>query len=71
MATSYDGIERLSPSMACAAKTVFATFEIFKKADGTLPSKEVMNQISDKVDLNDVVFLDFSNKNSKSYFNEN
>lgn len=57
--------------MACAAKTVFATFEIFKKADGTLPSKEVMNQISDKVDLNDVVFLDFSNKNSKSYFNEN
>jgi len=44
METSYDGIERLSPSIACAAKTVFATFEILKKADGNLPSKEVMNQ---------------------------
>jgi hypothetical protein len=39
METSYDGIERLSPSIACAAKTVFATFEILKKADGNLPSK--------------------------------
>jgi len=49
MATSYDGIERLSPSMACAAKTVFATFEILKKADGTLPSKDVINQMNFRI----------------------
>jgi len=53
METSYDGIERLSPSIACAAKTVFATFEILKKADRNLPSKEVMNQIPEKVNLTD------------------
>lgn len=53
METSYDGIERLSLSMASAAKTVFATFEILKNADGNLPSKEVMNQIPEKVNLTD------------------
>jgi len=39
--------------MASAAKTVFATFEILKNADGNLPSKEVMNQIPEKVNLTD------------------
>lgn len=53
MATSYDGIKNLSPSMACAAKTVFATFEILKESDGNLPSKEVMNRIPGKVHLTD------------------
>ena len=33
--------------MACAAKAIFATFEILKKADGNLTSKEVMNQNGD------------------------
>jgi len=39
METSYDGIERLSPSIACAAKTVFATFEILKKSRWELAFK--------------------------------
>lgn len=39
--------------MACAAKTVYATFEILKESDGNLPSKEVMNQIPGKVNLID------------------
>ncbi len=53
MTSLYDGIESLSPSMACAAKTVYATFEILRESDGNLPSKEVMNQIPDKVTLTD------------------
>lgn len=53
MTSPYDGTESLSPSMACAAKTVYATFEILKESDGNLPSKEVMNQIPGKVNLTD------------------
>lgn len=53
MTSLYDGIESLSPSMACAAKTVYAAFEILKESDGNLPSKEVMNQIPGKINLTD------------------
>ncbi len=51
MKTPYDGIEDLSPSVACAAKTVYAAFEIIKESDGSLPSREVLNQIPGKVNL--------------------
>nr|WP_320192694.1 Mrr restriction system protein [uncultured Desulfobacter sp.] len=53
MRSPYDGTENLSPSMACAVKTVYATFEILKESDGNLPSKEVMNKIPGKINLTD------------------
>ncbi|MFH2058341.1 MAG: Mrr restriction system protein [Pseudomonadota bacterium] len=53
MTSAYDDIESLSPSMACAAKTVYATFEILKESDGNLSSKDVMNKIPGKVNLTD------------------
>lgn len=48
---SYQGIEALSPSMRCAAKTVFAAFEILKEAGGELPAKEIMELIPEKIEL--------------------
>lgn len=53
MTTSYDGIESLSPSVACAAKTIYAAFTILRESEGSLPSKEVINQIPEKVNLTD------------------
>ncbi len=37
MTNPYDRIEKLSPSMTCAAKTVFAKLEILKEVCGDLP----------------------------------
>jgi hypothetical protein len=51
MTNPYDGIEKLSPSMTCAAKTVFATLNILKEARGELHAKEVMALIPKKIDL--------------------
>lgn len=51
MNNPYEGIERLSPSMNCAAKAVFATFEILDKSGGELPAKEIMSLIPDKIEL--------------------
>mgnify|MGYP006900799572 CR=1 FL=1 len=53
MTSPYHGTQSLSPSMACAVKTVYATFEILKESDGNLPSKEVMNKIPGKINLTD------------------
>lgn len=47
----YEGIENLSPSVSCAAKTVFATFEILREADGELPAKEIMKLIPERIEL--------------------
>lgn len=47
----YEGIEKLSPSMRCAAKTVFAAFEILKEVGGKLPAKEVMDLIPERIEL--------------------
>jgi hypothetical protein len=44
----YEGIDKLLPSMGCAAKTVFATFEILEKSGGELPAKEIMSLIMDQ-----------------------
>jgi restriction system protein len=49
----YSGIEELSPSMRCAAKTAFAAFILLKDAGGELPAKEIINQIPGKVELTD------------------
>jgi restriction system protein len=49
----YEGIEKLSPSMRCAAKTVFTTFEILKEAGGELPAKEIMDLIPKRIELTD------------------
>jgi len=49
----YEGIEKLSPSMGCAAKTVFAAFQILKNAGGDLPAKEIINMIPDKIELSE------------------
>ena len=47
----YEGIENLSPSVRCAAKTIFATFEILKEAGGELPARKIMNLIPQKIEL--------------------
>ena len=51
MNNPYEGIEGLSPSMSCAAKAVFATFEILDKSGGELPAKEIMSLIPGKIEL--------------------
>ena len=47
----YEGIENLSPSVRCAAKTIFAAFEILRDAGGELPAKEIMKLIPEKIEL--------------------
>ena len=51
MNNPYEGIENLSPSLSCAAKTVFAAFEILAASGGELTTKEIMALIPEKVDL--------------------
>lgn len=53
MKNPYEGIEKLSPSVKCAAKTTFAAFEILKEAGGQLPAKEILELIPSKVELTD------------------
>lgn len=53
MKSQYDGIEKLSPSMQSAAKSVFAAFEILREAGGQLPVKEVLESIPQRVELSD------------------
>ena len=50
---SYEGIENLSPSMRCAAKTVFAAFKILKESGGELPTKEIFDRIPKNIELTD------------------
>lgn len=49
----YKGIDQLSPSVRCAAKTVYATFDILKKSGGELSAKEVLALIPQKIELTD------------------
>lgn len=47
----YVGIEALAPSIQCAVKTVYATFQILKEHGGELSSKEILSLIPQKIDL--------------------
>lgn len=49
----YDGIEKLSPSVACAAKTTYAALEILKEEGGELRSKETVARVPEKIELTD------------------
>lgn len=44
-------LENLAPSKRSAAKTMFAAFNILKEAGGQLPGKQVLNKISETVEL--------------------
>ncbi|MFT3979446.1 MAG: Mrr restriction system protein [Ferruginibacter sp.] len=46
-------LEQLAPSRQSAAKTIFATFNILKKAGGQLPGKQVIDTIRETVKLSD------------------
>ena len=49
----YAGIQELSPSIACAAKTVYTALVVLKEAGGDLPAKEVLAKIPMKISLTD------------------
>jgi restriction system protein len=53
MESSVKEIEKLSPSVKCATKTVFAAFQILKDAGGEMPSKKILDLIPEKVSLTD------------------
>lgn len=46
-------LEKLAPSKASAAKTLFATLNILKEVGGHLPGKQVMERIKERVSLNE------------------
>lgn len=46
-------LEKLAPSKASAAKTLFATLNILKDAGGQLPGKQVIDKIRDTIPLTD------------------
>lgn len=48
-----DELKKLAPSKQSAAKTIFATLNILKKAGGQLPGKQVIDTIRQTVELSD------------------
>lgn len=49
----HEGLEKLSPSVQTATKTVYAALEILKEEGGQLSGKQVVEKIPQKIELND------------------
>jgi len=49
----FDGVEKLSPSIQSAAKTIYTAFEILKEAGGELPGKDVIERIPQRLELSE------------------
>ena len=49
----FEGIEKLSPSIQSAARTVYTAFEILKEEGGELSGKEVIEKIPQRIELSE------------------